>query len=489
MYSGYQNQYRHKNYNYSYRNRRRRNRRFSAFWIVLAIVFVVAILGFGIYILISNSFFGIGSSQASANVDEGDKRLVHTAVNGEKYESKTIKESNYIIHYPVTDIKEIDKSINEQVKFIEKCSEASGAYFTAVDYTVETADSNYLSIVFKSSFYNEEDKMYDADVFTSNYDIKSKCELKSGDIFKPNFYSFISDYVREYFKSNKNTAELAKCEEFEAATSANKLHFEQFSVNDKNCIFYFTNKTLFAKEGNVQSVAVPITKAAAYLNIKIKSAQAGEKKPSVTPLGGDVDPNKPMIALTFDDGPSYENTEKILNVLTKNNARATFFVVGTNAEAYPDILKKEIEAGCQIGNHTAEHLNLSELSDKEVTNAVEKVNNIVKKATGVVPTAVRPPYGAYNKKVQKILNKYKFILWSVDTEDWKDLDAKKTSKKVLSEAYDGAIILMHDIHPSTAEAAETFVPKLIEQGYQLVTVDELLYYKGKDIQGGETYPW
>ena len=171
------------------------------------------------------------------------------------------------------------------------------------------------------------------------------------------------------------------------------------------------------------------------------------------------------------------------------NARATFFVVGYNAEANTDVLKKISDAGCQIGNHTKDHSNLTELTDDEIKEEADYVDKIVKNVTGSPTTALRPPYGAYSERVQQILNKTPLIFWNADTEDWESLDKNKTVKAVISRVSDGNIVLMHDIHSSTAEAIKEIVPKLVAEGYQLVTVEELLYYKELDIKGGETYPW
>ena len=191
-----------------------------------------------------------------------------------------------------------------------------------------------------------------------------------------------------------------------------------------------------------------------------------------------IDPEKPMIALTFDDGPNAATTERILNTLTKNNARATFFVLGYMIDSYPDTIKKIIEQGSQIGNHTKNHKNLNLENATTITNEINYVKNRVKEIANYDITVLRPPYGNANETVKSVAN-CPLILWNVDTLDWKSRNANSVYNETLNYVSDGAIILMHDIYSSTADAVERIVPALISKGYQLVTIDELFEYRGK----------
>lgn len=200
----------------------------------------------------------------------------------------------------------------------------------------------------------------------------------------------------------------------------------------------------------------------------------------------EIEPDAPMIALTFDDGPNADYTQRILNTLSANYSHATFFVVGPNAENCAETLKAISLAGCEIGNHTYNHKDLTTLAAAEVDEQIEKVNRAVKKATGENTTVIRPPYGAFNDDVLLQL-KEPVILWDLDTEDWDSRNAQKVVEKVLDTVKDGDIVLMHDIYDSTAEAVEILVPKLKEQGYQIVSVSELAKYKGKQLELGKAY--
>lgn len=186
------------------------------------------------------------------------------------------------------------------------------------------------------------------------------------------------------------------------------------------------------------------------------------------------------VALTFDDGPG-AGTARILDCLEAHGAKATFFVVGTSVRRYPDLLNRAHSLGMEIGNHTANHPRLTSLSSASAKNEISSNANAVENITGERPTLVRPPYGSYNQSVLSAVGQ-PFILWSIDTLDWKTRNAQKTVDAVLSEVKDGDIILMHDIHVPTADATEILVPALIERGFELVTVSELAQKKGVNMQ-------
>ena len=199
-----------------------------------------------------------------------------------------------------------------------------------------------------------------------------------------------------------------------------------------------------------------------------------------------VDANAPMVALTFDDGPNPEYTGRILNVLEDNYSHATFFVVGTNAEKYPEALQRIASSGNEIGNHTYSHANLTDIDLANVEEEIDKVNRAVKKATGEITTVVRPPYGAYNDAVLNQLQQ-PVVLWDVDTEDWDSRNAQTIVDNIIANINDGDIILMHDIYESTAEAVELLVPRLKEMGYQVVSVSEMARYKGRELELHKAY--
>ena len=192
----------------------------------------------------------------------------------------------------------------------------------------------------------------------------------------------------------------------------------------------------------------------------------------------------PMVALTFDDGP-VKYTDRILNTLSANGAKATFFMLGNNISKYPEIIKKMENTGCELASHTFDHQKLTALDTAGIQNEISSTNSQLISIVGHGASLVRPPYGAYNASTKNAVS-YPLILWSVDTLDWKTRDADSTYDAVMA-AQDGDIILMHDIHEPTADAIDKIVPALKEKGFQMVTVSELAAAKGVSLGNGNTY--
>ena len=201
-----------------------------------------------------------------------------------------------------------------------------------------------------------------------------------------------------------------------------------------------------------------------------------------------LDPDKPMIALTFDDGPS-AYTMDIMALLEKYGGRSTFFVVGEMLEKRSEELQHMIDEGHEIASHTWSHTNLRKVSKEEGKEAMNSVITYIKDNYGYSIKLCRPPYGASNATVKEEAGELgiALVIWSVDTLDWSTRNAEATFKAIKKEAKDGAIILCHDIHKPTAESMKQVIPWLHEEGYQLVTVQELLYYKNEGATAGKTY--
>ena len=219
-----------------------------------------------------------------------------------------------------------------------------------------------------------------------------------------------------------------------------------------------------------------------YYRVRVKNANIVSDTVSIFAL----DPKKPAVALTYDDGPHPTVTHDILDVLEKYNARATFFVVGSRINSYKDCIIREAQLGCEIANHTYNHTTLSSASDEKIGSEIARTNNLVKSLTGKSPVLVRSPGGSINSRSAAATG-CPIVHWSVDTLDWKSRNADSVIASVKKNTTDGSIVLMHDLYGSTAKATEAIVPWLISQGYQLVTVSELMQLKGIDMQPGQVY--
>lgn len=193
-----------------------------------------------------------------------------------------------------------------------------------------------------------------------------------------------------------------------------------------------------------------------------------------------IDPAKPMVALTFDDGPSGTYSDQILDILEENHALATFFEVGGNVWAHPEPVARMAEIGCEVASHSNAHKDLSKLRKSALLADLDAADEAFIAAGVEAPFLVRPPYGAINSNVKSATGRA-MIAWSVDTEDWRSRNAQTVINYIKNYGdLDGQVVLMHSIYSSTVEAARELVPWLQEQGYQLVTVTELMaFYYGE----------
>lgn len=181
-----------------------------------------------------------------------------------------------------------------------------------------------------------------------------------------------------------------------------------------------------------------------------------------------------QLALTFDDGPHPSYTEKLLDGLKERNVKATFFVTGEHAELHPDIIKRMHDEGHIIGNHTYSHIQLTSSNREAFKKELIKTNEIIQNITNEEVEYVRPPYGSWDKKLEKELNMFP-ILWNVDPLDWCTANATCVAQAVINNVKENDIILMHDYYETSVEAALIAIDELTKQGYQFVTVEEILF--------------
>lgn len=202
----------------------------------------------------------------------------------------------------------------------------------------------------------------------------------------------------------------------------------------------------------------------------------GDTQTAVNAPVRQIDPSKPMLALTFDDGPYGPVTLRILDALEAVGGRATFFIVGSRIDGREETVRRIAASGCELGNHTYDHVSLKGLSAAQIQEQLTKTDEKIFEVTNQHTTVLRPPGGAYDDTLYTVLQT-PAVLWTVDTMDWSHQNKDITVQRVLEHAEDGDIILMHDLFTPTADAAEALIPALCERGFQLVTVSELLAYR------------
>lgn len=198
-----------------------------------------------------------------------------------------------------------------------------------------------------------------------------------------------------------------------------------------------------------------------------------------------IDDGKKYVALTFDDGPG-KYTKELVDLLVKNNVKASFFMVGQNIKNYKSSVKYAYDNGMEICNHSQNHKNLKNLSKEDIEYEINSVDDMLEEITGERARYYRSPGGNQNENVLNTISK-PCILWNVDTRDWESRDTQKIISKTLKEVDDGDIILMHEIYKTTLDAVEPIIIKLKEKGYNFVTVTELYKIKGVPLENGKIY--
>lgn len=190
-----------------------------------------------------------------------------------------------------------------------------------------------------------------------------------------------------------------------------------------------------------------------------------------------VNPEANVIAMTFDDGPHKTLTPKLLDILKNRNVSATFYVIGSQVTAHPDIARRIVAEGHEIANHSWTHPSFFKLSTEAVRRELKRTENIIQEVTGVKATSYRPPFGAITTAQKKWIYEefgYPTIMWDVDPMDWRRPGASVVTQRILDGTRKGSIVLAHDIHPGTIEAMPAAIDGLKAREFQFLTVSELL---------------
>lgn len=318
----------------------------------------------------------------------------------------------------------------------------------------------------------------------------------------------VSTLVRDHFYSDAALKDSLLPENLHIHTEPIWENYSNFALTDDSIIFYFDEYELAAEAVGPPIVAISLKDIDDLLADEFKlqvqvsdqpqddssvneepdspttpdsneSPINEDKSDSVnqntggTPLPGATGETViKKVALTFDDGPDPKITTQILETLEKYDAKATFFMLGSRVEYYPDIAKNVKDAGHELGNHTWNHPDMTKADMEKVRNEINRTSSIIETVTGTKATAFRPPYGAVNQKVRSQTD-LPVVLWDVDTLDWKHHDANQLLVKVKEKTKDGSIILMHDIHQATADGLDDVIAYLQSEGYIFVTVSEL----------------
>lgn len=500
----------------SYRKTRmQRIRKIRRFRFYVLIVFLIILSIFSFKFIKNNE--SINEASSMGNLSKGEANHSWNVL-APRVEHKDLGDIESIIeygtngligaHYPVFGKDNID-AINKQLvtQYIEEFKNelASNSFYDkdykyelSIDYEIYSAPNNIISITFNIIENSSYLAHPDVKIVTKVYNLSDDIEVELSNIMNGEYLKFISQTSENYFSANEIYKDNMDSSQFKEGIYPSMENYSNFILKEDKIVFIFPKYHLFSGNFGTPSVEIPYSELKDYIKPNLFKVFTREEDTSKTDINHDkpivdiivpkraVDPNKPMIALTFDDGPNKKTTIPILDTLKEYNGAATFFILGNRVSHNVDIVKRMLEEGSEIGNHSYNHKELTKISCEELTEQIINTQNDVVDSTGIEPKLMRPTYGSYDDNLKSKVG-MPLILWSIDTLDWKSRDSKKVANHVLENVKDGDIILMHDIYDFTAEAVKSLVPELIDMGYQLVTVSELFEARGETLKDGQIY--
>lgn len=410
------------------------------------------------------------------------------------------KNYNIKIEYPKFNSKKINEKIeklvnNELKSFKEKCNKLKKTtdfnYELNIQYEITSTDRLY-SIHFitykylEGAHYERTDSIYYYDYIDNdliNWDNLFKNKKEALEELSILSTAGLKQKYKEYIYSDKTM--------FEEGVSPIKKNYKYIMFSDNHIEIFFPPYQVAPWSSGDLSLKIGYGDINDILIDKYKGIEEPEKKEPITSYKRktrDINElkNKKLIALTFDDGPSWKTTRRLLDGLRERDVRVTFFVLGNRVKQMPEIVKKAYDDGHTIGSHTYSHKSFNNLKDEEIKKEVSRTNEEIEKAIGKKTNILRPPYGEYKKSMIKLTG-MTFILWSVDPQDWKYKNVEKVYNHIIDNAKDGSIILLHDLYDTSVDAALMAIDKLLEEGYVFVSIEELEKLGKLNLSSGKYY--
>ncbi|WP_455682994.1 polysaccharide deacetylase family protein [Thomasclavelia sp.] len=412
-------------------------------FIVIIIVVITIIIG-GLFWFINKD-----NVYDKYNVYDKENKDIGTV---EHYKDDT--ENMYVsLYYPKTENEDFNKIINQYYKNYIKQQKVSkkSKDILYMDYAIDEVYNQFINLNLKIQKFDENEKLISSTNKLFSYDLKNNIVLT------------VDDCLRNLYKTALT-----------GISGIDKINSDNSNIRvEKTKLIIYTNETLKEKieinyEENKDFIKLANKNIPSYAPLNVA-------KPDPQPK---IDPNKKMVAITLDDGPHKTNTQRTIELFEKYNGRATFLMLGKNVKLYPEIVKTVYEHGFEIGSHSWDHPDLRKLDINGVNKQITDTQNEIFKITGFEPKIIRPPYGATNSVSKEAIanNGLKIALWNLDTEDWKLKDANKIKDAIVNNAFNGAVILIHDIHTFTIDGLEMALEELDKRGYQFVTLDTLSQY-------------
>ena len=403
-----------------------------------------------------------------------------------KFVTRDNKREKVSIEYPITENEKNNRLISESIDKIDRDFQNTVLLATVFDkpmtetigYQVTHNTSEALSIVI-----NIKQDMNGA--HPASMTQFWTFDKKSGEVVGLADFTEQSDEAAEAIISaaKDNISQIIKQRqqpEIDLNEIINKEALSNFIItNDGNALAWpLGQASLLPSSYGELTITVPISSVSKYLQNPTARKFANIPKPAEKPKPAPAAPTPTVanktIALTFDDGPG-PYTEKLLDILDKYDAKATFFLIGSKVSGQASVVRSIQARGHQLGNHSWSHPELPKLSVDQIAGEIDRTNEAIRQATGVKPSILRPPYGAVNGVVleQLRLRNMSSILWSVDTRDWADRNSQIVCSRAVAGARPGAVILMHDIHQTSVNAVPCILSSLKQQGYSFVTIQRL----------------
>ena len=402
-------------------------------------------------------------------VEDGDKTEL---AKGSSIKAGWLGDKYVKVYYPNTNTEqanEIKERLNEATKgLVEGNLHFAKDIKEVAFYGVEEKESNFATVnevnVKKVSHKVESRKVESASesIVSSIYLDKDNKKFTLSSLFSS------SNAAKQKFLS-KIKQQLAEKGLSEEVINQNIINFREqdigiwkFNYNESKL-----NISIESNKEDIDSVEIPVNNLYKYINERYLKGEDLEKYNEYIKKR-----SRKVVALTFDDGPNPNTTPVALELLKKYNAKATFFMVGRSVAGNEDIIKQVVAEGHQIGNHSWSHPLLTKVTLEQAKSQINDTTEVLKKASGQDVHIMRPPYGGINSAIQAAVSQ-SFILWDVDTLDWKNRNTASIMKEV-QKTQSGSIILMHDIHQTSIDALPSVLQYLTEQGFELVTIDELM---------------
>ena len=427
--------------------------------ILLLCIFIVLVISIVLYVIGAlNDGRLLSPNMLSSNLRSNHENT--------EYIGELTSTPKIVVHYPNLANESVEKLLKTYaekllIKVKEDISkEKEPLEYYNIDFKYTEFNEHLLSVYYD---YNQEPSLYDLSNFDSEDDVE------------------VAQYFDDYLKNYVNYHIRALAKQTDNKDYAHTIDFAEKTYNNDilyNATIY--DNTIFVKtnDANLENFKfhLPLNEYSSHIALDLGVTQVFDSVNVIPPRY--VDPDRPMVAFTFDDGPYEPTTSQIVEEARKLDGAVTFFQLGDRVfdSNQQEVITDIIEGGNEIGSHSVSHANLTKVSDKLLEYEMNAVQDYLRENFNYKVKLFRPPYGAYNDKVENF-TRYEIAMWTVDTEDWKYRDAQTVYNNIMRDAKDKSVILLHDIYQSSVDGAILAMNELKKQGYQLVTMSELLQYK------------